>query len=89
MAGAKGAKHHAISTNILQQLGMVMIAYVVVVQKSNHSNLVGAPVIMLADSVSAVAWVIEYGERVGCTVLRAGWCVEAGNTPRTGENRLG
>ena len=54
--GVKCAKqNNSISFNLFEPLGMVMTAYVMVVQESDHSNVVGAPVVMLdGNSVSAV-----------------------------------
>ena len=56
MGGAKCAKHNAISINLFKLLAMVITAYVMV-QKSDHSNIEGAPVVVLGDDVSAVTWV--------------------------------
>ena len=50
VVGAKCAKHNAISINLLGLLGMVITAYVMVVQESDHSNIVGVPVVMLGDN---------------------------------------
>ena len=42
VVGAKCAKHSAISFHLLELLGMVITADVIVVQESDHSNIVGA-----------------------------------------------
>ena len=56
VVGAKCAKHITISINPLELLGMVMTAYVVVAQESDHSDTVGALVlIMLDENVSAAS----------------------------------
>ena len=84
---AKCAKHSAISIIVLELLAMVITAYVMVVQKSNHSNIEGARVVMLDDHVSAVTWVNKYGgtrdpraaflmRYLGRIEICAGWCFE-------------
>ena len=84
---AKCAKHSAISIIVLELLAMVITAYVMVVQKSNHSNVEGARVVMLDDHVSAVTWVNKYGgtrdpraaflmRYLGRIEICAGWCFE-------------
>ena len=92
VVGAKCAKHNAISINLLGLLGMVITAYVMVVQESDHSDIVGVPVVMLGDNVSAVTWVNKCGgtrdpraaflmRYLGRIEMRAGWCFEAAHIP--------
>ena len=63
-----------------------------VVQEPDHSNTVGAPVVVLGDNLSAVTWVNKYeGTRhwwpavlmryLGRIEIRAGWCFEAAHIP--------
>lgn len=61
LAGGKCAAHNASSIDLLEVLAMVITTYVMVVQKSDHSNIVGAPDVMLGNNVSAVTWVHECG----------------------------
>ena len=92
LVGAKCKANNAISINLLELLAMVMTAYVMVVQKSDRSNIVGAPVVMLGDNVSAVTWVNKCGgtrdpraaflmRYLGRIEMRAGWCFEAAHIP--------
>lgn len=72
---------------------MVITAYLyVMVQKSDHSNIVGAPVVLLGDNVSAVPWVNKCGgtrdpraafsmRYLGKIEMRADWCFEAEHIP--------
>lgn len=92
VVGGRCAMHNAISINLLELLAMVMTAYMMVVKKSDHSNIVGAPVVMLGDNVSAVTWVNKCGgtrdpraaflmRYLGRIEMRAGWCFEAAHIP--------
>ena len=98
VVGAKCAKHSAISFNLLELLGMVITAYVIVVQESDHSNIVGAPVVMLGDNVSVVTWANMCGgtrdpraallmRYLGRIEMQAGWCFKAAHIPGV-ENEL-
>ncbi|MEP3733699.1 MAG: hypothetical protein ABJN02_17345, partial [Lentilitoribacter sp.] len=69
-----------------------MTAYVVVVQESDLSTIVGAPVVVLENNVSAVTWVNKCGgtrdpkaaffmRYLGRIEIRAGWCLEAAHIP--------
>ena len=92
VVGTKCAKHNTISINLLEMLAMVITAYVMVVQKSDHSSIEGTPVVMLGDNVSAVTWVNKCGgtrdpraaflmRYLGRIEMRAGWCFEAAHIP--------
>lgn len=50
------AKSNAIPINLLELPGIEMTAYVMV-QESDNSSIVGAPIVMLGDYLSAVTWV--------------------------------
>lgn len=58
MVRVKCAKHNAISMNLLDLMGMAMTACGMV---EREPDPVGAPVVMLGDNVSAVAWVETCG----------------------------
>lgn len=92
VVGTKCAEHNAISINLLELLAMVITAYVMVVQKLDHSRVEGAPVVMFGDNVSAVTWVNKCGgtrdpraaflmRYLGRIEMRAGWCFEAAHIP--------
>lgn len=57
----KCAGDNALPIILLELLAKVRTTYVMAVQKSDHSNIVGAPVVMLGDNVSTVTGVINCG----------------------------
>ena len=74
VVGAKCAKHNAISINLLELLGMVMTAYVMVVQESDHSNIVGAFSSPSGDRIADEAFYYKIREGRHCE----GECTQGG-----------
>lgn len=73
---------------MLKSLEMVLTTYGIVVQESDHSNIVGAPLVLPGYSGSAVTWVNKCGVTpdpvaaylmrwLGRIEMRAGWCFRA------------
>ena len=88
-----------LSINVLELLGMVMTAFVMIVIKKDKPGRVGEPVLMRGDSSSAVQWVKNCkggkGEVRSGGMMRffgvleqiGGWCFQVKHV-RGVENRL-
>ena len=78
-----------LSINVLELLGMVMTAFVMIVIRKDRPGRVGEPVLMTGDSSSTVQWVKNYkggkGEVRWGGMMRifgvleqiGGWCIQA------------
>ena len=59
----KGGGRNRLYINVLELMGMVMTAYVMIVIRRDRPAKEGESVVMRGDSSSAVQWVINCGER--------------------------
>ena len=59
----KGGDRNRLSINVLELMGMVMTAYVMIVIRRDRPAKEGESVLMRGGSSSAVQWVINCGER--------------------------
>ena len=89
--GQSAQSINAISINLLELLGRAITAYVMVVLETDHSKIVGAPVVMFVSIVTMAdkkcggrrdpraAFLMRY---LGRIEMRAGWCFELAYIPR-------
>lgn len=86
------AKHDKLSIDLLELLGMVVTAYVMVAVKGDMPTVTGEPVLMRGDSSCAVTWVNKCGGMrnpraafamrwLGVLEMNSGWCFESAHIP--------